>query len=161
MYENRDSTFGTLLLNDEKLQDPTKVANAINNFLIIIIEKLNTKQIEKGYAISILKDLFPRNFSSIKIIPITENEIKSLKHSLQQTKKKSSGYDEITSKILKACASRISHPLRYIYNYSLYTGIIPDHLNIAVVKPLYKKRDKTSIKNYRPVSLLTVLSKVL
>ena len=56
MYENRDSTFGTLLLNDEKLQDPTKVANAINNFLIIIIEKLNTKQIEKGYAISILKD---------------------------------------------------------------------------------------------------------
>ena len=69
MYENRDSTFGTLLLNDEKLQDPTKVANAINNFLIIIIEKLNTKQIEKGYAISILKDLFRVNFIKIKINP--------------------------------------------------------------------------------------------
>lgn len=80
--------FSTLLVNDKKLKDPTKVANAINNFFIIIIEKLNTKQIEKGDAISILKDLFPQNFSSIKIIPITENEIKSLKHSLKQTNKK-------------------------------------------------------------------------
>ena len=42
-------------------------------------------------------------------------------HSLKP--KKSSGYDEITTKILKACASVISHPLSYIYNHSLYTGI--------------------------------------
>jgi hypothetical protein len=145
-------------VKDEKLKNPTKVVNAINNFFITLIEKWNIQQVEKGDATSILKDLFPQNFSSIKIIPITENEIKSLK---QAPPKKSSDYDEITSKILKACASRISHPLRYIYNHSLYTGIIPDHLKIAVVKPLYTKRNKTSMKNYRPVSLLTVLSKVL
>ena len=43
----------------------------------------------------------------------------------------------------------------------LSTGIFPDCLKIAVVKPLYKKEDKTNIKNYRPVSLLTIFSKVL
>jgi hypothetical protein len=59
VHENRNSTFGTLLVYDKKLKDPTKAANAINNFFIIIIEKLNTKQVEKKDAISILKDLFP------------------------------------------------------------------------------------------------------
>ena len=63
-------------------------------------------------------------------------------------KKKSLSYDEITSKILQACASLISHPLSYIYNSSLYTGIFPDPLKIAVVKPIYKKGDKIRIKNY-------------
>jgi len=43
----------------------------------------------------------------------------------------------------------------------LGTGIFPDCLKIAIVKPLYKKGDKTNITNYRPVSLLTVSSKVL
>jgi len=49
-----------------------------------------------------------------------------------------------------------NHPLCYIYNYSLYTGIFPDCLKISVVKPLYKKGDKTNMTNYRPISLLMV-----
>jgi hypothetical protein len=52
--------------------------------------------------------------------------------------KKSSGYDEITSKTLKTCASLISHPLSYIYNHLIYTGIFSDCLKIAGVKPMYK-----------------------
>jgi hypothetical protein len=56
--------------------------------------------------------------------------------------------------ILHACASLISHPLCYIYNHSLYTGIFPDHLKTALVKPLYKKRDETNMTNYRPISLM-------
>jgi hypothetical protein len=81
--------------------------------------------------------------------------------------KKSSGYGEITikhtshGKILKACASLICHPLSYIYNYSLYTSIYPDCLKSAVVKPLYKKGDKSSMTNYGPMSLLIIFSKVL
>jgi len=60
--------------------------------------------------------------------------IKSIIDSLKP--KKSSGYDKITIKILKAYASLISHPLSYIYNGLLSTGIFPDCLKIAVVKPL-------------------------
>ena len=90
----------------------------------------------------------------IKIIPVTEAEIKSKIHSLKPTK--SSGYEEITSKTLKACASLIIHPLSYIYNHSLYTVIFLGYLEIAVIKPLYKNGDKTSMTDYRPVSLITV-----
>jgi hypothetical protein len=105
----------------KKLKDPKNVASAFNNFFITITEKLNLQQIAKGDAISTLKDSFPGNFPNIKIIPITETEIKSAIHSLEQ--KYSSCYDEITSSILKACATLVSHQLSYIYNRSLFTGI--------------------------------------
>ena len=138
----------TLLVNDERLKDPTGAA--FNNYLTRINEKLNIQRREKE-----MLSQFPGNFPCIKIIPITEAEIKSTIHSL--TPKKSLGYYGITRKILKACASLISHPLSYIYNHPLYTGIFPDRLKIAVVKPLYKKGGKISMTNYRPIPLLSFL----
>jgi len=138
----RKSTFsGTgshLTVNDEKLKNPTNVANAFNNFCITITEKLNIQQLEKGDAISLLKDSFRGIFPNIKIIPITEAQIKSVIHSLKQ--KKSSGYNEITSKILKACASLISHPFSYIYNHSPYMAIFRVCLEITVVKTTLQER---------------------
>jgi hypothetical protein len=102
----------TLLVNDERLKDPTNMAHAFNNLFVTINEKLNIQKTEKADAISILKHSFPGNFPRIKIILITEGEIRSIIHSL--TPKKSYGCDEITSTILKACAALISHPLSYI-----------------------------------------------
>ena len=69
--------FRTLLVNDEKLKDPKDVANAFNNFFKTITEKLNIQQHRKE-MLSLLG-----NFPSIKIIPITEPEIKSTIHSLK------------------------------------------------------------------------------
>ena len=62
-------------MNDKKLKDPTDMANAFNSFFIKVTEKLSIQEIEKGYAILILKDSFPGNFPSIKIIPVNEAEI--------------------------------------------------------------------------------------
>ena len=134
------------------------MANAFSNFFITTTENLNIQEIEKGDVISNLKDTLPRNFSIIKIIPITEAETRSVIH--YQKPEKSSGYGELTSKILKTCASLINHPLSFSYNSSLYMGIFGEPLKIAVVKPLYRKGDKTTMTNYRPVSLLTLFSKV-
>ena len=95
---------------------------------------------------------------TINKIPITEAEIKGVISSLKP--KNFSGYYEITSKIIKSCATLISIPLSYIYNYSIHTGIFPDHLKMAVIKPLYKKRDKFGISNYSPISLLPTFAKI-
>jgi hypothetical protein len=51
---------------------------------------------------------------------------------------KSTGYDEVSSQIIKACTTICSQPFSYIYNHSLYTGTCPEGLKIA----LYKKGDK-------------------
>jgi hypothetical protein len=65
-------TGSTSLINDEKLKGLRNVAYAFNNFCLKITEKLNVQQMQKKHNILILKDSVPGNFSSIKIIPITE-----------------------------------------------------------------------------------------
>jgi len=70
-------------VNDEILKNARIMAKAFNNLFLKVTEKLNTQQIEEGEAISILKDSFPGNFPSIKIIPITEAESNSVIQSLK------------------------------------------------------------------------------
>ena len=84
-----------------------------------------------------------------------EKIIKSLKT------KDSSGYEEITTRILKSSAPYISSPLTYICNKILSDGIYPDRLKYAVVKPIFKTGDERDISNYRPISLLTSFSKIV
>jgi len=74
--------------------------------------------------------------------------------------KGSYGYDEISSRILKLSAPFIISPLTYICNAALKSGIFPDRLKYAIVKPILKNGSKQDISNYRPISLLTTFSKV-
>ena len=73
--------------------------------------------------------------------------------------KSSAGYDNISTKFLKEIENVILRPLSIIINESLCTGIFPDELKIAKVIPLYKKDDDRSFGNYRPISLLSSISK--
>ena len=84
-----------------------------------------------------------------------ENIIKSLRP------KNSSGNNGISTTLLKISSPLMSSPLTQICNKSLSSGIFPDHMKYAVVKPLFKKGDKSNISNYRPIPILSSLSKVL
>ena len=99
------------------------------------------------------------SFPSMKSTCTTEKEISSIIRSLKPSN--SSGYDKITTTVLQACSPYITSPLNYIYNRALFTGIFPDSLKFATVRPLFKKGDKRDISNYRPISLLPVFSKIL
>ena len=72
----------------------------------------------------------------------------------------SSGRDGISNTILKAIMPIISKPLTLIINQMLNTRIFPDNLKIAKVVPLYKKVDDRLFTNYRPISLLSSVSKI-
>jgi hypothetical protein len=95
----------------------------------------------------------------MNIIPETEGEIQSIIRSMKA--KDSSGYDGISTKILKMCNLLISKPLCYICNKSIQTGVFPDCLKYSIVKPLFKNGDWSSILNYRPFSLVLVFSKIV
>ena len=75
--------------------------------------------------------------------------------------KTSSGHDKISCIILKEIKDIIAQPLSLVVNQAFNTGVFPSKLKLAKVIPLYKKGDKTSIENYRPISLLPCMSKVL
>ena len=73
----------------------------------------------------------------------------------------SSGHGSISIKLLKFLSPSLVKPLGLIINQSLITGIFPEKLKRAKVLPLFKKGDETLIERYRPVSLLTSISKVV
>ena len=93
----------------------------------------------------------------LKIIPITETEIKSIIHSLKPKKIIKLWWSN-KENIKSLCIFHF-HQLSYIYSHSLFTGIFPDCLNIAIVKPFCKNGAKTSMTNYRPISLVKVFTK--
>ena len=72
----------------------------------------------------------------------------------------SSGIDELPNKLLTSITCEISKPLAIIINQYLETGIFPEMLKNAEIKPLYKKGDSSCFNNYRPISLLPTISKV-
>ena len=62
--------------------------------------------------------------------------------------------------MIKLCGPHLCVPLKIIFDNILETGIFPDQWKEANVTPVHKKNDKQIISNYRPISLLPVLSKV-
>jgi hypothetical protein len=74
---------------------------------------------------------------------------------------KSQGPDEINPKLLYELRQHLSGPLTKIFNLSIQTGIVPQDWRDANVTPLHKKGSKTKAENYRPVSLTSVIGKML
>ena len=77
---------------------------------------------------------------------------------LQSLKNGAAGYDGLSSSLLKMVGSLIVNTLAHI---SFKQGVLPTGLKIAKVLPLHKLDDSFCLNNYRPVSLLRALSKVL
>ena len=69
-------------------------------------------------------------------------------------------FNLIKAEILKENAEHLADPITYLFNKSLNSGIFPSAFKIAKVKPLHKSGDKNNVNNYRPISLLSSLSKV-
>ena len=74
---------------------------------------------------------------------------------------KSPGVDGISPKILKQTVEQISTPLAHVFNMSLQEGIVPLEWKEANIIPLFKKGSRNKSVNYRPVSLTSVICKLL
>ena len=89
---------------------------------------------------------------------VTENEICEVIKCLNS--KNSCGSDGISSKLIKYVIEELSMPLTVIINQIFTTGIFPYNLKTAKIHPLLKAGDPLLATNYRPISLLTSISKI-
>ena len=92
-------------------------------------------------------------------IVITEDEVLQVLSSLDPSK--AAGYDKIGPKLLKHCALALYQPLHHLFCLSLQQSYIPDEWRMHLISPIFKSGDKSLVNNYRPISLLCVISKVL
>ena len=90
---------------------------------------------------------------------LTDDELKEALRSLKPNK--SLGYDNISSNVVNETSDIFFTPFKYIFNLFLQQRIFPENLKIAKVSPVYKKDEEFLLTNYRPISVLPCLSKLL
>lgn len=101
-----------------------------------------------------------RTTSRFKFKLISLNETKNLINNLTNTT--ATGYDEIQTKTIKYCQDELILNIRNLINTSLICGEVPEGLKISKVIPIYKgDGDKNEVCNYRPISISSILSKLL
>ena len=143
---------------NKTLTSDLDIANCFNKFFCSIGPSLanSIKSPENKNFTDYLKQNILSSFAFDTVSTETTMKIiKSLKP------KSSSGHDNLSSIQLKFISGDIITILTQIINQSLCTGIVPNSLKIAKVTPIYKKEDPHITDNYRPISLLPVISKVL
>ena len=154
---SRSSLPGTMTINGTTCHGKQVIADNFNRFFASIGEMNETNTVE--HMDSSYTDYLTNQIDSNFAFRLIDNRytlkiIKDIKMSM------SSGHDGITSELLKLVNDDISSCITLVINQSLTTGIFPDKLKIAKVTPVYKKCDKKLINNYRPISVLPVISKV-
>lgn len=93
------------------------------------------------------------------LVPTIPPDIHKIIIALKNTN--SSGYDDIVTNVIKNVAFEISSVLSYIINLCIDNGKFPEDLKLAIIKPIHKKDDPKNMKNYRPIALVPVFSKII
>lgn len=140
--------------SEEVMSDMIVVVDEINKYFTSIQSGLDTDNRSSVNGIPCLAI-----GNSFFIIPASENEILNIIKSLKN--KKSSGFDNFNSYLITNIADLISPVLTHIINLSFSSGVFPDILKRSIVVPIYKKGVSCKLDNLRPISLLSIFSKII
>ena len=154
---NIGSSISCLTHNGVKVDDSKQMANIFNNVFVNAAKKIN-ENIPRTKK-SPLEYLSSQNESSFFISPVSHEVFKVIINSLKSGK--AVGPQSIPIYLLKMLNEYIAVPLCDIVNESSSSGILPDMMKLAKVIPLYKKNSPKVPSNYRPISLLSVFSKIV
>ena len=143
--------------------DNLPIANAFCQHFSTVASKLKAQSIK-------LKDFIWNNQESAtsnitptrSIFTFRRVTVDEIYRDLRKIKpKKAAGLDNIPPRLLRDAANEISQPLTHIINKSLQSGFFPSEWKIAKITPLFKSGNSSNIDNYRPISILPALSKIL
>ena len=167
-----------LLENNKLVTEPQETSEIFNHFYLINIaneigspvdectfDKTDSEFIDFSIdkyrnhpSISRIRESQSTTAQSFNFEKVNKATVQKLIQNLNP--KKSTGFDQIPPNLVKASGDSIASPLCNIINSSLETSIFPNALKCAEVVPIHKKADNLQKKNYRPVSLLSSVSKI-
>ena len=151
VYGNKQSVgIPSLIENGEQITDDAVKATLLNNYF--------TSQTIPPTSNTPLPPFTFRTNERLTSIDITPSIVQDILTDLNISK--ACGPDGINNKVLKECSYSLSFPLAIIFQKSIYVGYFPDSWKEAMVSAIFKKNDRQDKTNYRPISLLTCMSKV-
>ena len=148
-----------LQIDNIKEYGAKKVSNSFAKYFAQVGKKFANKIQSPNKSISEYLKCLQSNKASIFLHPTDVLEIKCIVVELPS--KKSSRHDNISNMLLKEIIDNISEVLCITFNRSLLHGEFPTIMKLAEVVSLYKSKEHFLEMNYRPISLLTTISKIL
>ncbi|CAH2109003.1 unnamed protein product [Euphydryas editha] len=141
--------------------EPNQVCESFNNFFSTVGLELAKNIPFRCHNDNIYIDSHNSNPESKleKFRPCTEDEIVKIIDKLDC--KTSAGIDNITTKDIKCIGYSMAGHFSKCFNQLFIEGKFPDTLKIAKVSPIYKSGPRTDPSNYRPISVLPIISKIL
>lgn len=131
--------------------------NDLNNYYCSIADKLTENIIPPNDPLSYMKDI-----NNNQTLCLYDTNIVELKEVIKEIKNKNaSGIDEMSIKIFENLPDVTLNVLVYLINKSFQMGIFPSFLKISLVIPLHKGGDVDDPSNYRPISLIPTLAKII
>ena len=144
-----------MIIYDKVESSPKILPDSFNNFFLTIAKNINKKIINANY-----KDYLENSVTNLFFLkPRNEKEVNSVIKQMKTNKAIVS--NSIPTKILKMSLPIIAKPLAYLINLSFSTGVFPDLLKIANIIPIFKGGDSQDYNNYRPISRISNLSKLI
>ena len=156
---NRKNITDEIIVNGTKEKNENIISNAFADYYSNVGKSLAEKIEQKGNVQDPMIYMKNRVEQNCFLFPTSKTEIQKIIAALKM--KESKGFDDISNRILKKIYVGIIDALEIIFNKSLLEGIFPSNMKLSIIKPLYKGKDKSEIVNYRPISLLPVISKIL
>ena len=144
-------------INDTQTRGESKIADNFNQFYSQIGTTL-MEQLPKPNN-SHLSYLPDRQFPKLQLQEVKFIDLLQVVTELKP--KTSAGYDNCSNKILKKIFRNISEPLLHLINHAIRSETFPHEWKVAKIIPVFKKGDKHEMTNYRPVSLLPTVSKII
>ena len=166
----KQSNVITLNENENIVTDPYKVSEIFNNHFVNVADKIgfsdsisssvNAAIVNHSSHPSVLKitEKFLSAKTAFEFREVSPSEI--MIYLKKFNPRKATGYDNIPCKLLRLAHQELASPLAFIINASISQNTFPDNMKCAEVNPIFKKGDKLNKNNFRPVSILTGISKI-
>ena len=146
-----------LKVDSNLINDGKEVVDEFSNYFGTIAKIIDKKTPRSKKQFS--DYLRNSNINSLLLNPVTEKEISEIINKISNGK--AAGPNSVPNDILEEYKDILKVPLTIIINISFMTGRFPKQCEIAHITPVYKKGDKLDTSNYRPISLLSNISKII
>ena len=162
---NKGSDGGSEVIlneNDQVISDQSEACTVFNTFFANVAKNIGKDcqitNLKEHPSIQMISENLHSNTEKFSFRPVSDSEVMKILSKIDP--KTSTGVDNISAKIIKSCTSSIQGTVANLINITFRKCQFPASLKGAQVVPLHKKNDPLDKENYRPVSILPIISKV-
>ena len=142
--------------------DQSEACTVFNTFFANVAKNIGKDcqitNLKEHPSIQMISENLHSNTEKFSFRPVSDSEVMKILSKIDP--KKSTGVDNISARIIKSCTSSIQGTVANLINITFRKCQFPASLKGAQVVPLHKKNDPLDKENYRPVSILPIISKV-